>query len=152
MGAGAGGPAPAGTPRRHPDFAKADGAYAGPGAAPGAGGPGAGTPGAPAASPARFPPAWPQPFPRAQPPSPQPPWRPPPQQQPPPAWPHQPYQPQVSPSVHCLSSDLFDHCLHIHDSVCTAFSKIPNLDKSFRYPSKNSNNDLVRNSVSSDLF
>ncbi|KAL0868394.1 hypothetical protein ABMA27_007907 [Loxostege sticticalis] len=98
MGAGAGGPAPAGTPRRHPDFAKADGAYAGPGAAPGAGGPGAGTAGAPAASPARFPPAWPQPFPRAQPPSPQPPWRPPPQQQPPPAWPHQPYQPQSTPA------------------------------------------------------
>ncbi|KAI8437505.1 hypothetical protein MSG28_011819 [Choristoneura fumiferana] len=85
-GPGAVGAGSAGAPRRHPDFAKAEG-YLGGGAAGGAGG-------APAAQPgARFGGAWGAGFPRApQPPAPAQPWRPPPPQQPPAAWPHQPYQ------------------------------------------------------------
>lgn len=85
-GPGAVGAGTAGAPRRHPDFAKAEG-YLGGGAAGGAGGAPAGQPGA------RFGGAWGAGFPRApQPPAPAQPWRPPPPQQPPGAWPHQPYQ------------------------------------------------------------
>lgn len=129
MGAGAVGPGVAsGTPRRHPDFAKAESGYGG-GATPpsaGAGGAGAGAgAGAAVAGGARFPPAWPSAFPRAQPPSPQPPWRPPPPAQPPPAWPHQPYQPQVNPPPH---SPLTHHSLTTHALTYRPTAKLCGLD------------------------
>lgn len=92
---GAGAVPSGGAPRRHPDFAKGEGQYAGAGGgAPGAGAGAGAAPGAPA--PARFGSSWGGAYPRApQPPAPAAPWRPQPGA-PQPQWSHPPYQPPVN--------------------------------------------------------